>query len=230
MDKYQLLFNSLQRLQAFPLDSTSVFETEENLKEYLRTNKTAYAGQIVAVNELQNVFIIISEGDHLNFIRAGISDEKVIEIAEELDKKQYEEVIQPELQKLTDLIENLQFTIETNDNEYKKQFRSIDSRLDVIEKKIASGNIGGGGSGGSCGCIDGIPIDRDTIQSIFDEIHSDCGIVDELPVIEPIPSSKIDSIFNEINNDCSGVEDNEEIVEPIPSAIISSLFSSINNC
>ena len=135
-NNYQLLFNSLQRLQAFPLDSTSVFETEGDLREYLKNNRTAYPGQIVAVNELQNVFVVISEEDRLGFLRVGISDEKVAEIAAELDEKQYKEVIEPVLQKITDLIEKLQLEINEVNKKTNEKFADIGSRLSKIEKKI----------------------------------------------------------------------------------------------
>lgn len=63
------LFSSFQRLQNFPLDISSLYETLEKLNKYIESSGVAYAGQIVGVykdnEDLNGVYIIVDENGKL---------------------------------------------------------------------------------------------------------------------------------------------------------------------
>lgn len=50
-----------RRLNSFPLDSSSVFETLTGLQDYALNNPTAYSGQVCSVTENEKVYIIKSD-------------------------------------------------------------------------------------------------------------------------------------------------------------------------
>ena len=48
-EKRQKLFGGFNRLRDFPLDASSLYETKDEAEAYLRSNKTAYEGQLIVV-------------------------------------------------------------------------------------------------------------------------------------------------------------------------------------
>lgn len=74
----QNLFGSFRRLKDFSLDPSNLFKTKAELELYINTDKTAYAGQIVAVyNEEENngIYLICGEKGNFSLLKtADVSD------------------------------------------------------------------------------------------------------------------------------------------------------------
>ena len=124
-ENYQFLFNSFQRLRDFPLEKNSRFETENELKIYLATDKTVYEGQIISVISTKNVYIILKEENKFTYKRVGISDEEVAVIADNIAKEYYER-----------LYDELNPKVESNTSEIniiKKNITGILNRLTELE-------------------------------------------------------------------------------------------------
>ena len=49
MENRQLLFGGFERLQDFPLDSSSIFRNLKELDYYVKHNRIAYPGQLLVV-------------------------------------------------------------------------------------------------------------------------------------------------------------------------------------
>lgn len=144
-ENFQFLFSSLQRLSNFPLDSTSIFKTRDDLHEYIETNKTIYEGQIVAVLDEENVFVLLIDKKRSTLNkpvffekRVGYSEEEIRsfanEVAENLDK-----VLEASLlAKIAELKANLDsevLRIDSNINEFKTTVEETYATKDDVETK-----------------------------------------------------------------------------------------------
>jgi hypothetical protein len=68
-----------RRLNSFPLDSSSVFQTLSGLQNYALNNKTAYSGQVCSVIENDNAYIIKGDGSikEIGFISPSLFENLV---------------------------------------------------------------------------------------------------------------------------------------------------------
>ena len=100
----QNLYGSLNRLQNFPLDKTSVYETKTLLAEYLANDKRAYDGQLLCVyndSNKNNNGLYIARTDSVSQSKKSIKiadDDTVATLTESLDSAKTDiEAIQAQL-------------------------------------------------------------------------------------------------------------------------------------
>jgi hypothetical protein len=98
-----VLFAGFQRLKDFALDSTQVFLSLDNLKDYIKNDKTAYAGQQVAVIETKKLYSIFQKDD------GSLYYEEI------LNNTDYTNIIN-QLLTITNNITNLQTEVNTKTN------------------------------------------------------------------------------------------------------------------
>ena len=163
MENRQLLFGGFERLQNFPLDSSSIFRNLEELDYYVKNNRIAYPGQLLVVfskEEDRGVYYIIQENNtgKLDYLKvASIETDKKVEILEdkvteiERDyvksddlKRLRDEILgADELDKTLDTVREIQDWIINHGQEFKDILDSLEReyvKKDELDKILADIN------------------------------------------------------------------------------------------
>ena len=62
---------SFQRLNSFPLDESSVFDTYEHLNNYVDNDSRSYCGQVVFVKENNSVYFISTSNEIIRLLASN---------------------------------------------------------------------------------------------------------------------------------------------------------------
>ena len=188
IDNKQLLFGSLQRLNAFPLDANSVFENIEALIQYTDSGTLAYEGQLVSVLNDENIYMVVrGEDNKLQPVRVSLKVKEAEEIA-----------LRIATEKVTELRNELTPKIDENTQNISKNTSDIveiNTKIDVINSNIGEINND----------ISSIKGDITSINTNIDDIYSK---IDKVPGDIATSVSKVQSDVNILKDEIKIAKNN----------------------
>ena len=201
------LYGPQQRLYKFPLTVDGQFNTFDELDAYLKSNTTAYPGQIISVIEDEAIYLIVPDKENPNVLKAirpGIDASELEGINESIEK----------INKKIITIEGSLNNLEGIDKKFEALESSVAKQLENMEERINNIVITGGASE---------PIPNEELDKVFN------NSVDRLTTeyeFEIIPENVLDDLFDESLNGTGTIRPSEGEYNPIPKNTLEELFKN----